>query len=53
MRNSKVNTKNKPAIPGKAISQKEVKALVKEAEKGPFYSHKELADKFTLWKKSL
>jgi Txe/YoeB family toxin of Txe-Axe toxin-antitoxin module len=37
MRNSKLKTKRNLAIPGEPISQEEFVALIKEAEKGPFY----------------
>jgi hypothetical protein len=36
MPNSKDKFKKNPAVPGEPLSQKEFKALIKEAEKGPF-----------------
>ena len=53
MRNSKVKTKRNLAIPGEPMSQEEFVALIKEAEKGPFYTLEEITRKFNLWKKSL
>ncbi len=53
MRSSKVKIKRNLAIPGEPMSQEEFKSLVKEAEKGPFYSLEEIVTKMNLWKKSL
>jgi len=41
------------AIPGEPMSQEEFVDLIKEAEKGPFYSLEEIKAKVDLWKKSL
>ena len=53
MRNSKVKTKRNLAIPGEPMSREEFAALIKEAEKGPFFSLEEVVDKMNVWKKSL
>ncbi len=53
MRSSKLKNNRNLAIPGDPMSQPEFEALIKEAEKGPFYSAEELSKKMELWKKSL
>jgi hypothetical protein len=53
MRSSKVKTKRNLAIPGEPMSQEEFTSLIKEAEKGPFYTYEEIVEKMSLWKKSL
>ena len=53
MRSSKVKLKKNLAIPGEPMSQVEFESLIKEAEKGPFYSHEEIITKMSVWKKSL
>jgi len=52
MRNSKTKSKRNLAIPGDPMSKEEFVALIKEAEKGPFYSLEELIIKMDAWKKS-
>lgn len=52
MHNSKVKAKKNLAITAGAMSQREFKALIIEAEKGPFYSYDELVSELTSWKKS-
>ncbi len=49
VKNKKLNL----AIPGEPMSQKEFEALIKEAEKGPFYSDEEFRKKFDKWRKTL
>ena len=41
------------AIAGEPMSQEEFVDLIKEAEKGPFYSLEEIKAKVDLWKTSL
>ncbi len=53
MRSSKTKNKRNLAIPSEAMMQSEFETLIKEAEKGPFYSAEELTKKMDLWKKSL
>lgn len=53
MRSSKVKIKRNLAIPGKPMSQKEFVDIIKEAEKGPFFSLEEVIEKMDVWKKSL
>ena len=53
MRSSKVKIKRNLAIPGEPMSQEEFVGLIKEAEKGPFYSLEEVITKMSVWKKSL
>lgn len=53
MRNSNTKSKRNLAIPGEPMPKEEFIALIKEAEKGPFYSYDELILKFNSWKKSL
>lgn len=53
MRSSKIKSKRNSAVPGEPMSQEEFAVMIKEAEKGPFYSHEELIRKFASWKKSL
>ena len=53
MRSSKVKIKRNLAIPGEPMSQEEFVSLIKEAEKGPFYSLEEIVAKMNVWKKSL
>ena len=52
MKTKKENPENF-AIPGKPMSQKKFASLIKEAEKGEFYSDMEFRAKFEEWKKSL
>ena len=53
MRPPKVKTKRNLAIPGEPMSQEEFADLIKEAEKGPFYTLEEIQAKMEVWKKSL
>ena len=53
MRSSKIKIKRNLAIPGEPMSQLEFVDLIKEAEKGPFYSLEEVISKMNEWKKSL
>ena len=53
MRSSKVKIKRNLAIPGNPMSQEEFADLIKEAEKGPFYTLEEIQAKMGVWKKSL
>jgi hypothetical protein len=53
MRISKIKSKKNLAIPGEPMSKDEFVSLIKEAEKGPFYSLDELITKMNVWKKSL
>ena len=53
MRSSKVKIKRNLAIPGEPMSQEEFMDLIKEAEKGPFYTLEEVQAKMEVWKKSL
>ncbi len=53
MRISKIKSKKNLAIPGEPMSKDEFVSLIKEAEKGPFYSLDELTTKMNVWKKSL
>lgn len=53
MRPSKVKAKRNLAIPGEPMSQEEFVSLIKEAEKGPFYTLDEIKSKMEVWKKSL
>jgi hypothetical protein len=53
MRSSKVKIKRNLAIPGEPMSQDEFVALIKEAEKGPFFTLEEIKAKMDVWKKSL
>lgn len=53
MRSSKVKIKRNLAIPGEPMSQEEFVDLIKEAEKGPFYTLEEIQTKMEVWKKSL
>jgi len=53
MRSSKVKIKRNLAIPGEPMSQGEFVDLIKEAEKGPFYTLEEIQTKMEVWKKSL
>ena len=53
MRSSKVKIKRNLAIPGTPMSQEEFLDLIKEAEKGPFYTLEEIQAKMGVWKKSL
>ncbi len=41
------------AVPLNDVLQPDLKTMIKEAEKGPFYSLKELEAKFDKWKSSL
>ncbi|NBL64625.1 hypothetical protein GV828_05350 [Flavobacterium sp. NST-5] len=52
MKTKKENPENF-AIPGKPMSEKKFKALIKEAEKGEFYTDGEFRARFEEWKKSL
>ena len=48
----KVKTKkNNLAIPGEPMSEAEFHALIREAEKGPFYTLEESKKIFEKWKK--
>ena len=53
MRKSKIKPARNLAIPGEPMTQEEFVALIKDAEKGSFYSYEELVTKFNSWKKSL
>ena len=53
MRTSKVKINRNLAIPGEPMSQLEFASLIKEAEKGPFYSLEEVISKMDVWKRSL
>ena len=53
MHSSKVKIKRNLAIPGEPMSQLEFVDLIKEAEKGPFYTLEEIQVKMGVWKKSL
>lgn len=53
MRSSKVKIKRNLAIPGEPMPQSEFLDLIKEAEKGPFYTLEEVIAKMEVWKKSL
>ncbi|MBC7696321.1 MAG: hypothetical protein H7141_12845 [Burkholderiales bacterium] len=53
MRSSKVKIKRNLAIPGEPMFQGEFANLIKEAEKGPFFSLEEVIGKMEVWKKSL
>lgn len=53
MRSSKIKSRRNLAILGEPMSQEEFASLIKEAEKGPFYTHEEIVEKMSLWKKSL
>jgi hypothetical protein len=53
MGKSKTKSKRNLAIPGEPMSQEEFVSLIKEAEKGPFYSLEEVISKMNVWKKSL
>lgn len=53
MRTSKTKIKRNLAIPGEPMSQEEFLGLIKEAEKGPFYTLEEVKAKMDVWKKSL
>ncbi len=53
MRSSKVKIKKNLATPGDPMSQEEFVDLIKEAEKGPFYTLEEVQAKMEVWKKSL
>lgn len=53
MRTPKVKIVRNLAIPGEPMSQLEFVDLIKEAEKGPFYSLEEVITKMNVWKKSL
>jgi hypothetical protein len=53
MRSPKVKIKRNLAIPGESMSQEDFVDLIKEAEKGPFYSLEEVQAKMEVWKKSL
>ena len=52
MRTSKTKIKNL-AIPGEPMSQEEFVGLIKQAEKGPFFTLEEIQAKMEVWKKSL
>lgn len=53
MRSSKVKIKRNLAIPGDPMSQLEFVDLIKESEKGPFYTLEEIQAKMDVWKRSL
>lgn len=53
MRSSKVKIKRNLALPGEPMSHEEFMSLIKEAEKGPFYTLEEVITKMNEWKKSL
>lgn len=52
MKTKKENPENF-AVPGKPMSQKKFASLIKEAEKGEFYTDSEFRQKFEEWKKTL
>jgi hypothetical protein len=52
MKTQKENSKNL-AIPGKPMSQEEFAALIKEAEKGPFFTLEESKKHFEEWRKKI
>jgi hypothetical protein len=49
MRPSKVKIKRNLAIPGEPMPQEEFVDLIKEAEKGPFYTLEEVQAKMEVW----
>ena len=53
MRSSKIKIKRNLAIPGEPMSQMEFVDLIKEAEKGSFYTLEEIQAKMDVWKRSL
>jgi hypothetical protein len=52
MKTTKINTKN-TILPGEVLSEKAFKALIKEAEAGPFLSEEEYQKEFNKWRKQL
>jgi hypothetical protein len=50
---TKSSAKKNELKPEDSFTKEEFIALVKEGEKGPFFTHTELIDKFSAWKKSL
>lgn len=52
MNTTKIDTKS-TILPGEPLTEKAFKAMIKEAEKGPFLSEEEYKKEFNKWRKQI